>query len=245
MTSHSCTTTLYSRVDGLAALAALVPAPDTETAALEPGQPPGAALLAVAPALLDLLTAGATVADLGCSQGTELHRLARLFPNSLFLGYSTDQAYLLRARAAAGDLPNLMLIDGGVRELTASGAAAFDLILAGDLVSDEARPGAMLARLHASLKADGRLILQVRDSATPAPGTLTRRSRRLRRAGLLPLTYTIACSGCQHIEGADSGFGDRWIQAQTLDLIASKGFSSVKLKRHHGSVSADYYIARR
>ena len=116
-------------------------------------------ILPLAGDLVDRLTAGIRVADLGCGTGHAVTVTARAFPRSRFVGcdLATDAIDAARAEAAALGLTNAAFETLDVAALPA--APPFDAICAFDAIHDQADPGGVLARAHAALGPGGTLLM--------------------------------------------------------------------------------------
>ena len=105
--------------------------------------------------VVDKLSAGARVADIGCGTGVALIEMAGAFPRSSFHGYEISRHALALAeenRAQAG-LVNLHFHDAAHDPLPQD--ESFDLITAFDCIHDMARPAEVIRAVRRSLKSDG------------------------------------------------------------------------------------------
>jgi SAM-dependent methyltransferase len=117
----------------------------------------------VLPALdgvVDRLTGGARVADVGCGSGVALLTLAGAFPNSRFEGYDPSEHAVDRAehQLAEGGLANVVLHRAGAADLPTE--PTFDLVLALDCLHDMPRPAEALTAIRRSLRDDGTLLVK-------------------------------------------------------------------------------------
>lgn len=124
--------------------------------------------------LPEKLTAGGTVADVGCGHGHSTIIMAEAFPNSRFWGFDTHPASIEAAREnarAAG-------VEGRVTFETAAAdtypARAYDLICFFDCLHDMGRPVDAARHAHRALGDGGRVMLvepfandRVEDNLTP------------------------------------------------------------------------------
>jgi 2-polyprenyl-3-methyl-5-hydroxy-6-metoxy-1,4-benzoquinol methylase len=120
-------------------------------------------ILPLVPGLIDRLTAGIRVLDVGCGQGRILHRLAELYPRSQFTGMDLSLEAIVYARTEASHrgLQNIefMTVDLSDFDVTAE-AERFDFITTFDAVHDQARPLNVLKGIHQALKSDGVYLMQ-------------------------------------------------------------------------------------
>jgi len=109
--------------------------------------------------LLERLTDGAGVADLGCGGGRALSLLAAAFPRSRFTGYDLDEAalHLGAAKAAEQGLTNLRFERRDVAELDLDGG--LDVVRVVDAVHDQAAPSQVLASVARALRPDGVFVM--------------------------------------------------------------------------------------
>ncbi|MGH8939932.1 MAG: class I SAM-dependent methyltransferase, partial [Actinomycetes bacterium] len=120
---------------------------------------------------------GAAVADLGCGEGWSTIALARALPQATIHGFDLDEASVVSARehvaaSNVGDRINVSRSDG------LSGDAAYDLILIFEALHDLARPTEVLRAAHASLPANGVVLVgdeRVADEFGAANGDLVER----------------------------------------------------------------------
>lgn len=112
----------------------------------------------VLPALgdtIERLTAGATVADIGCGSGVALLELADAFPDSTFHGYDSSRHAIDRAEqnlAAAGDLPvTFHHVDGAALPTEPT----FDLVLTLDCLHDMTHPAEVARSIRRAITPDG------------------------------------------------------------------------------------------
>jgi 2-polyprenyl-3-methyl-5-hydroxy-6-metoxy-1,4-benzoquinol methylase len=124
----------------------------------------------VLPALdgvVDRLTAGGLVADVGCGAGVALLAMAAAFPNSHFDGYDPSAHAINRARAslAAAGLDNVTLKQAPAAALP--GRPTYDFVITFDCLHDMPRPAEAMAAIRGAVKPDGTwLIKDIRSGAT-------------------------------------------------------------------------------
>lgn len=209
----------------------------------ESGQTAGFGLfdhvLPLVPGLLDALTSGIDVADLGCGRGRTLIMMARAYPNSTFTGYDLSQDAVAAARALAAEfgLKNIQFVQ---RDLTTwdddAPAEAFDLVTTFDAVHDQARPDRMLRGIQRSLKPDGTYLMQ----------DIKASSEVANNAGnpLAPFIYTISCMHCMTVSLAQGGMGlgAAWGKELAVKMLRDAGFKSVSIKTLNHDIVNYYYI---
>jgi len=116
----------------------------------------------VLPALdgvVDRLTTGARVADIGCGAGGAAVRMGKAFPNSKVVGYDISTFALERAerRKTEEGTPNVWFNDPRYDPLPED--ESLDLVTAFDCIHDMTHPGEVMSAIRRSLKPDGTWLL--------------------------------------------------------------------------------------
>ena len=112
-------------------------------------------LLPLLDGVVEKLTSGARVADVGCGAATSTIAMAAAFPNSEFIGYDLSTHALNRARrniqaAGVGNVSLHNPLDNPLPE-----DASVDFITTFDVVHDATHPAALISAIRHSLKEDG------------------------------------------------------------------------------------------
>jgi SAM-dependent methyltransferase len=104
--------------------------------------------------VVDKLTAGAKVADVGCGHGASAILMAKAFPKSTFIGYDYhgDSIRTARERAAAAGVSNVKF---EVADAVSYADRGFDLIAFFDCLHDMGDPIGVSRHARGALKADG------------------------------------------------------------------------------------------
>ncbi len=113
--------------------------------------------------VLDRLSEGTLVADVGCGSGVALTTLAEAYPSSTFHGYELSRLAVERARERIADagLTNVEIIDRRAEELPAH--SDYSLVLTFDCLHDMTRPAAAAAAIRRAIADDGTwLVKEVR-----------------------------------------------------------------------------------
>ncbi len=101
--------------------------------------------------------------DLGCGSGKIILELARLYPQSSFLGYDLSREGIAAAREIASrrGLSNATFVERDLSDfdVTAEPGSA-DFITTFDAVHDQAKPLALLRRIQRALAEDGVYLMQ-------------------------------------------------------------------------------------
>src|ERR671916_1236860 len=117
-------------------------------------------ILPLVPGLIQRLEAGIDVLDVGCGSGRALNLMARMFPNSRFIGYDFSEEAIARARAEAQEhgTPNVRFEVKDTAKLDEK--KRYDLITTFDAIHDQAKPAAVLKGIADALKGDGVYLMQ-------------------------------------------------------------------------------------
>lgn len=181
----------------------------------------------VLPALdgvVDKLTAGATVVDVGCGAGYMLCELAAAFPNSRCIGLDPSDTAIEMAtrRAAAAGLGNVEFVVADGADLSPSTAA--DVVLTFDCLHDMARPDLTAAAIAAAMKPDATwLIKEIKSMGS---------FEQNRKNPMLAMMYGFSISSC--LQSAMStpdglGYGTLGLHtAELTDLVRAAGFERIE-----------------
>jgi ubiquinone/menaquinone biosynthesis C-methylase UbiE len=185
---------------------------------------------------VELLDAGAHVADIGCGGGQALVVLAARFPRSTFTGYDIDETALRigRARAAGLGLDNVQFEWGDAAELDLR--RSVDLVLAVDAIHDQGRPEEVLRSVARSLRPTGALVM-VEPLATGDVDTDTGRP-------MATMAYTSSLGHCVQVSLAAGGpgLGSMWGRAKAIPMLRTAGFQEVSV--HESPSDNAVYTAR-
>ncbi|MGE0305652.1 MAG: class I SAM-dependent methyltransferase, partial [Acidimicrobiia bacterium] len=182
----------------------------------------------VLPALdgvVDRLTAGAAVADIGCGTGSVVLSMARAFPNSSFTGYDISQHALERAmeRLAEQTLSNAVFHDPRVTPLPEDGS--LDLVCTFDCMHDMTRPTDMAVAIRRALKDDGTWLM-VEIKGLP---TFAENAARNPMASMLYGASVLTCLSSAMSEPEAEGFGTLGLhQDAARELSRKAGFTQFR-----------------
>ncbi|MEE9607296.1 MAG: class I SAM-dependent methyltransferase [Myxococcota bacterium] len=212
-----------------------------EIMAEESGQVIDAALvqktLPLVPGLVERLTRGIDVLDVGCGSGHAINVMARAFPHSRFTGYELSEEGVAagRAEAEASGLPNAAF---EVRDVESLGEpAGFDLVTAFDAIHDQAQPTAVLAGIAAVLHADGTFLMVDIAASSELAENLDH--------PLAPFLYSISTMHCMTVSLArqGEGLGTMWGEQKAREMLAAAGFQNVAVHRVDGDILNSYFVA--
>ena len=161
--------------------------------------------------VIERLSEGATVVDVGCGAGGAVMLMAEAFPNSTFVGYDISQHALERAdlKLAESGLTNARFADPRHDALPADGSV--DLVTTFDCIHDMAHPQPVIEAIRGALADDGHwLLVDIR-----AAETLAGNIESNPMASLLYGVSVLSCMSSALSEPGGAGLG-------TLGLPASK-----------------------
>ncbi len=191
------------------------------------------------PGLVDRLTGGIVVADVGCGSGHAINLMAKAFPNSRFTGYDFSEEGV----AAGQDEASAMGLTNATFEVkdvsTLDGSALFDFITTFDSIHDQAQPAQVLKGIADSLRSDGvYLCVDVRADSDVANNM---------DHPMGPFLYTISAMHCMTVSLAldGVGLGTVWGEQKALEMLADAGFGDVAVENVEGDIMNNYYVARK
>jgi SAM-dependent methyltransferase len=124
--------------------------------------------------VVEKLTAGARVADLGCGGGSAPFAIARAFPKSRVDGYENSRHALALCEEgrAASAIANVRFLD--VDKTPLPDAPTYDLVLTLDVLHDMPRPDLAAAAIRRAIKPDGVWLIADVDGAETPEANLSR-----------------------------------------------------------------------
>ncbi|HEX2809460.1 MAG TPA: class I SAM-dependent methyltransferase [Kineosporiaceae bacterium] len=105
--------------------------------------------------VIDKLTAGATVADIGCGYGASTIVLAQAFPASRFVGYDSHDVSIVEARKAAADAGVADRVGFEVAAAKDYPGTGYDLVTVFDALHDMGDPVGAARHVLSTLAPDG------------------------------------------------------------------------------------------
>ncbi|GAB1515293.1 class I SAM-dependent methyltransferase [Actinophytocola sp. KF-1] len=171
--------------------------------------------LGAVPGLVERLTAGARVLDLGCGAGHAVRVAAEAFPASRFTGLDIDAELI----AAATGPTNADFVAGDAARLAAD--PAYDVILAFDAIHDQRDPAEVLRRVHAALAPGGVFVMVDAKFSSDLDGNVGN--------PLAALCYAISLMYCTTVSLAEGGaaLGAMWGIELATSMLRDAGFSRV------------------
>ncbi|MEO0802071.1 MAG: class I SAM-dependent methyltransferase [Cyanobacteria bacterium J06642_2] len=193
-------------------------------------------ILPLVPGLIEELVRGRSVADIGCGRGLALLTMAKLFPNSYFVGYDFSAEAIAWASAEARRL-ELNNITFQVKDaVQIAETNQYDLILTFDAIHDQAQPDIVLRNIYRALRPDGLYLMQDIRSSSRLENNLDH--------PVAPLLYTISCNHCTAVSLASGGpgLGAMWGEELALKMLEVAGFTSVDVRQLEHDFQNNYYL---
>jgi SAM-dependent methyltransferase len=195
--------------------------------------------LALVDGLIDRLTAGIDVLDLGCGQGHAINLMATAFPKSRFTGWDFSAEGIEAAQAEANEL-RLSNANFEVKDAaTIDGSRQFDLITVFDAIHDQAQPAQVLKNIYDALRDDGVfLCVDVAGSSNVEDNM---------EHPLGPMLYSVSTFHCMTVSLAldGTGLGTMWGEQTANQMFRDAGFTQVETKKIPEDVFNVYYVVRK
>jgi 2-polyprenyl-3-methyl-5-hydroxy-6-metoxy-1,4-benzoquinol methylase len=172
--------------------------------------------------VVDKLTRGATVADVGCGHGWSTVMMAKAFPNSQFVGYDFHPGSIEVARAHAdshGVWQNVRLEAGTAKDYAATG---LDLVTCFDCLHDIGDPAGAAAHVRRSLRPDGSWMIVEPMAGDSLEQNLNPVSRLFYAASTMICVPTSLSQEVGAAPGAQAG------EARLREVITAGGFATVR-----------------
>ncbi len=196
-------------------------------------------ILPLIPEIVGRLERGIDVMDLGCGRGKALIDLARIYPNSRFVGYDLleDAVHAANEEAQQLGLTNIRFAALDATRLDEPGR--YDFITTFDAIHDQARPDAVLENIHKALRPGGVYLCQEIKAETPHAGNLDH--------PLGTFLYTISCMNCMSVSLAQGGMGlgAVWGRQQCEAMMRQAGFTHLERHELPHDIQNDFYVLRK
>lgn len=190
--------------------------------------------------MVDALSRGIDVLDIGCGQGHAANLLARAFPRSRFTGYDFSEAGIAAARAEAEALGSAN-VRFAARDVAAlDETRRYDLITAFDVIHDQAKPHDVLREVARALRAEGTFLMVDVRASSDLEGNIDH--------PLGPFLYGMSTMHCMTVSLAlnGAGLGTAWGEQRALAMLREAGFASVEVHRlGPDDPLNNYYLARK
>ena len=170
--------------------------------------------------VVETLTAGAAVADIGCGHGLSTILMAQAFPNSSFVGYDFHPGSIAAAteNAAAHGLTNVRFEVGRAQDFP----GIYDFITCFDCLHDMGDPAAAAAHIRKALKPGGSWMVV-------EPNAGDRLEDNINPVGRLYYSAsTMICVPTSLAQETGAALGAQAGEARISEVIRSGGFSTVR-----------------
>jgi len=189
--------------------------------------------------VVEVLEAGAKVADVGCGGGVALIEMARAFPKSEFHGFDISRHALDRAEANRGEagVDNVTFHRADEEPLPADGSFAF--VTTFDCLHDMADPASAMAAIRKAIRDDGRwLIADIKARETY--------EENVERNPMAPMMYgasVVTCMSSALSEPGGLGLGTLGFHENLArQMVAEAGFEHFELLDLGHPVNAFYVV---
>lgn len=179
--------------------------------------------LAAVPGLHDLLTRGATVADIGCGYGTSTILLADAFPASRFTGFDFHDHSIAHARQAARNAGVTDRVDFEVADALTFPGDSYDLVLFVEALHDMGDPVAVARHARDTLAPDGVLV-----TLDPVAGDSLAENLADPMAGLNYAVSTFLCTPTSLAQHGPHALGGMAGEGALRQVLLDAGFSHVE-----------------
>ena len=199
-------------------------------------------ILPTVPGIIKKLEKGIDVLDLGCGRGKALNLMAKVFPNSRFVGYDLSEEAIEYAKNEANH-SKLKNVRFETVDLTYfhefASEKKYDFITTFDAVHDQARPDNLLAGIFESLKDDGTYLMQDISASTEHHKNMEH--------PVGPLLYTISTMHCMTVSLAQGGMGlgTMWGREKAFEMLDEAGFKNIEIKNFEHDFQNDWYIIKK
>ena len=189
--------------------------------------------------IVDHLTSGAQVVDVGCGAGGAVLLMAQAFPRSSFVGYDISHHALERAeqKRAAAAVSNAHFHDP--RQVPMPADHSVDLVTTFDCIHDMTHPQQVMEAIRASLADEGTwLLVDIK-----ALDTFEQNVRKNPMASLMYGVSVLSCMSSALSEPDGAGLGTLGLSANTAREMAERaGFTRFRKLDIDHSVNAFYEV---
>jgi len=170
---------------------------------------------------VEKLTAGATVADVGCGHGASTIVMAKAFPNSTFIGYDNHADSILTAKDRAQEVGVDANLQFETMDAQSYPTSNFDIICFMDCLHDMGDPVGAARHAAQALKPDGRLMLVEPAAGNAVEENINPVSR------LYYAASTAVCTPCSLSQDVGLALGAQAGERRLSEVLEEAGFASV------------------
>lgn len=189
--------------------------------------------------MIEKLSSGVRVADIGCGSGGAALLMGSTFPNSIIEGFDISRFALERAeeRKSESGAHNVSFFDP--REHPIADDHSYDLICTFDCIHDMTQPTEMMKTIRKALKNDGTwLLVDIK-----AHETLELNVTKNPMASLLYGISVLSCMSSAMSEAGGEGLGTLGLSASRAESMARQaGFTQFRKLDVDHSVNAFYEV---
>ena len=192
--------------------------------------------------LVERLTRGIRVCDLGCGEGVAMNLMARAFPESEFVGVDNHAGAVEVARAEARELrlsnAEYWILDAArIREMPEL-EDRFDYVFAFDAIHDQPRPLQAIEGVRHMLAPGGLFSMVDIDARSDHAGN--------KEHPMGPFLYTVSLMHCMPVGLVDqgTGLGMMWGRERAESLLREAGFDSIELQEMEHDPFNLHYLCR-
>ena len=173
--------------------------------------------------VVDKLTSGAHVADIGCGHGASTILMAEAFGTSTFVGVDSHEESIATARERAREAGVADRVRFEISAAEAFGEVSVDLATTFDSLHDMGDPVGAARQVRSILKADGAWMI-----VEPAAGD--RVEDNLNPVGRANYAFsTLLCTPCSLSQDEGLALGTQAGPARIRDVVTAAGFSGFEL----------------
>jgi 2-polyprenyl-3-methyl-5-hydroxy-6-metoxy-1,4-benzoquinol methylase len=189
--------------------------------------------------LVERLTEGIRVCDLGCGEGVALNLMAKAFPKSTFIGIDNHEAAISEARTEAREngLSNVVYktIDAAAVYDNIDFCKKFDYVCAFDAIHDQSHPLDVLKSIHYMLAPGGMFsMIDIKAFSNHADNL---------DHPMGAFLYTVSLMHCMPVGLNDNGtgLGMMWGREQAEEMLKEAGFEHIEvIEMEHDSFNLHY-----